>query len=99
ELASGGNPDELGNCFLRILAGGACQSLGQRGLQRRTAQDDAGSHHADRVRRIFGAVSEAAARLESRIGICADRTRRVLYLSRMVVGRLEMTKWRVVATR
>ena len=61
------------------------QSLGQRGVYRGAAQDHAGSDHADRVRRLLGLVSQGAAGLESRAGICVHRARRVFHFSQMVV--------------
>src|SRR3984957_19458182 len=85
EPAAARHHGELGHRVVRILAGGARQSLGQRGLYAGTAQDHAGSDHADRVRGIFGAVSEGAAGLESRPGFCADRCGRVFHFSQMVV--------------
>lgn len=39
---------QLGDCFRRILHGGAGQSLGQRDLYDCSAQDDPGSGHASR---------------------------------------------------
>jgi hypothetical protein len=71
----------------RILAGGAGQSLGQRGVYGSAAQDHAGSDHAGRVFRIFGVVSEGAAGLESRAGFWLHRRRRVFYFSQMVMRR------------
>src|SRR5664279_1167787 len=66
-----------GIAFFRILAGGAGQSLGQRGVFGGSAQDHAGSHYAGSIRRFFRPVSEGAAGLESRARLCADRSRSV----------------------
>src|SRR5258706_139330 len=80
DLVAAGDTGELGHRVFRILAGGA----GQRGVFSGAAQDHAGSDHADRVCRIFGVVSEGAAGLESRTGVCVDRRRGGFYFSQMV---------------
>ena len=77
---------QLGNCVLRILAGGAGEPLGQRGVFGGSAQDHAGSDHARCVRRFLGLVPEAAARLKSRAGVRADWPRCVFHFPRMVVS-------------
>ena len=83
QFAAARHPGELGHCVLRILAGGAGQPLGQRGVFGGPTQDHAGGDHAGRVRRFLGAVSEGAAGLESRAGLCPDRRRCVLDLPQM----------------
>ena len=83
ELAAAHRPGELGHRVLRILAGGAGQSLRQRGVYGGAAQDPAGGDHADRVRRILGLVFEGTAGVESWAGVCLDRGRRVFYFSQM----------------
>jgi hypothetical protein len=67
----------------RILAGGAGQPLGQRGLFGGAAQDHTGGDHAGGVRRLLGALSEGAAGMESRARFSLHRDRRVSDLSQM----------------
>jgi hypothetical protein len=74
-----------GIAFFRILAGGAGQPLGQRGVFGSPTQDHAGGDHAGRVRLLLGAVLEGAAGLESRAGLFPDRCRRVFDLPQMGV--------------
>jgi hypothetical protein len=74
-----------GIAFFEILAGGAGQSLGQRGVYGGAAQDHAGGDHADCVRRILGFVFEGAVGVESWAGVCVDRSRRVFHFSQMVM--------------
>src|SRR6266850_5455676 len=85
ELAAARGDGELGHRVLRILAGGAGQSLGQRGVYGGAAQDHAGGDHTYRVCRILGFVFEGAIGVESRTGFCVDRRRCVSYFSQMVV--------------
>ena len=77
---------ELRDHLFRILAGGAGQPLGQRGLFGRTAQDHAGGDHAGGVRRILGAVPEGTAGLESRARFSLHRHWRVSDLPQMGVS-------------
>src|SRR6478735_8753690 len=83
ELAAGGGAGELGDCLFRILAGGAGQPLGQRGLFGGAAQDHAGGDHAGGVRRLLGVVPEGAAGLESRARFSLHRYWRVSDFSQM----------------
>src|ERR1700733_3283386 len=62
-LAAGA--DKLGDRFLRVLLPRAGEPYRTYGLFRSPAQDDAGSHHARRVRGIFRAVSRRAVEMES----------------------------------
>src|ERR1700676_2292184 len=89
QLAASRYSGELGDRVLRILAGGPRQSLGQSGVHRGATQDHAGGDYADRVRRVFGFVSQRAVGMESRARICINRARRVFYFPQMVV-----TSWR-----
>src|SRR3954470_14124072 len=70
----------------RILAGGACQPLGQRGLFGGAAQDHAGGDHAGGVRRLLGALPEGAAGMESRARFSLHRDRRVSDFPQMGVS-------------
>src|SRR5258706_12700621 len=85
QLAAARGDRELGYRVLRILAGGAGQSLGQRGVYAGAAQDHAGSDHAGGVRRLLGPVSQGAAGVESPTGFFVYRYRCLLDLSQMVV--------------
>src|SRR5712675_1845709 len=85
DLAAARGDGELGHRILRILAGGAGQSLGQRGVYAGAAQDHAGSDYAGGVRRLLGLVSQGAAGVESRAGFFVYRDRCVFDLSQMVV--------------
>src|SRR3569833_941143 len=65
---------------VRILAGGAGQSLWKRGLFTGATQDHSGSHYADRVCGVFGVLSQGAAGLESSGRLCLHCGRRILHL-------------------
>src|SRR6266446_200283 len=86
ELVAARGRGELGHRVLRVLAGGAGQSLGQRGVYAGAAQDHAGSDHAGGVRRLLRLVPQGAAGVESRAGFLVDRYRCVFDLSQMVVS-------------
>src|SRR6476620_5991913 len=85
ELAAARGDGELGDRALRILAGGAGQSLGQRGVYAGAAQDHAGSDNARGVCRLLGLVPQGAAGVESRAGFFVYRDRCVFDLSQMGV--------------
>src|SRR5258705_8679864 len=77
EPAADGRAGELGDCLRRILAGGAGQPLGQRGVFGGAAQDHSGGDYAGGVRLLLGAVPEGAAGMESRARLCLHRLWRV----------------------
>ena len=83
EPAGAGRAGELGHRLRRILAGGAGQPLGQRGVFGGAAQDHAGGDHAGGVRLLLGALSEGAAGMESRARFSLHRYRRVSDLPQM----------------
>jgi len=72
---------------------------GSAGVQRRTTQDHAGGDYAGRVRRLLGVVSEGAAGLESRAGICADCARRVFHFPQMGLRKVCGRQRRAFAAR
>src|SRR4051795_1214951 len=86
EPAGAGRDGELGDRLCRILAGGARQPLGQRGLFGGAAQDHAGGDHAGGVRRLLGALPEGAAGMESRARFSLHRDRRVSDFPQMGVS-------------
>src|SRR5712675_3519002 len=85
ELVAARGDGELGHRVLRILAGGAGQSLGQRRLYARAAENHAGGDHAGGVRRLLGLVPQGAAGVESGAGFFVYRYRCVFDFSQMVV--------------
>ena len=75
-----------GIAFFEYWLAVPAKSLGQRGVYAGAAQDHAGSDHAGGVRRLLRLVSQGAARMESRTGVCVDCRRRIFDFSQMVVG-------------
>ena len=76
---------QLDNRVRGILPAGSCEPHRQLRIYNRTAKNHPGSHHADNLQRLLGAISQRRSEMELPRRICDDDRSGVFYFQEVVI--------------